>query len=91
MNRNDLIPVRAGITPDEEAAAVAMSVMRHSKLGWSRQKVNPGRSGPIKCQVCYKKFATPFRLDMHHARAHTAEKMKPIPCQVCGKLKFLLL
>ena len=31
----------AGITPDEEAAAVAMSVMRHSKLAWSRQKSYP--------------------------------------------------
>ncbi len=63
-----------------------MSVMRHSKLGWSRQKVQPGRGGPIKCSICYKKFASPFRLDMHTARAHSTDKMKPVACQACGEL-----
>ncbi len=79
------LSARPGITPDEEAAAVAMSVMRHSKLSWSRQKIIPAGGKGVRCQHCYKPFATQLRLEMHVARTHTAERMKPVPCKACGK------
>ncbi len=80
------LSARPGITPDEEAAAVAMSVMRHSKLSWSRQKIIPSGGKGVRCQHCYKPFATQLRLEMHMARTHTAERLKPVPCKACGKL-----
>lgn len=67
----------------EKPSELVSHVSQHGRSVSTKTKKLTSLSS-YKCSLCYKRFATPMRLQQH-CLVHSPEDQKPLPCNICMK------